>query len=143
MTSPGARELAEQLLELADEERNGHAVLCGPVMRLAAEALAMRAASPVAVQMDIEAISRRAFPATWAKIDANIADDDWNGGAALNLRDVAMRDVRSVLAALPALPAQPPAQELIMCDECGKYPADLPSKICPGCEAYREHTGQP
>lgn len=29
-----------------------------------------------------------------------------------------------------------------MCEECGKYPADLPSKICSGCAAYREHTGQ-
>jgi hypothetical protein len=29
----------------------------------------------------------------------------------------------------------------VMCDECGKYPADLPSKLCSGCEAYREHTG--
>ena len=28
-----------------------------------------------------------------------------------------------------------------ICDECGKYPADLPSKLCAGCEAYREHTG--
>ena len=25
------------------------------------------------------------------------------------------------------------------CSECGKYWADLPSDICPGCEAYREH----
>lgn len=28
-----------------------------------------------------------------------------------------------------------------MCDECGKYPADLPSTTCVGCDAYREHTG--
>lgn len=28
-----------------------------------------------------------------------------------------------------------------ICEECGKYPADPPSKLCPGCEAYREHTG--
>lgn len=27
----------------------------------------------------------------------------------------------------------------VMCEECGKNPADLPSRICPGCEAYREH----
>ena len=27
----------------------------------------------------------------------------------------------------------------IMCEECGKNPADLPSRICPGCQAYREH----
>lgn len=25
------------------------------------------------------------------------------------------------------------------CDECGINYADPPSKICPGCEAYREH----
>lgn len=27
-----------------------------------------------------------------------------------------------------------------MCDECGQHPADYPSKICVGCEAYRDHT---
>jgi hypothetical protein len=27
------------------------------------------------------------------------------------------------------------------CEECRKYPADLPSRLCPGCDAYREHTG--
>jgi len=27
----------------------------------------------------------------------------------------------------------------VICDECGKYPADLPSSLCPGCEAYQEH----
>ena len=27
------------------------------------------------------------------------------------------------------------------CDDCGKNWADRPSKLCPGCEAYREHTG--
>lgn len=25
------------------------------------------------------------------------------------------------------------------CAECGIYRADPPSKVCPGCEAYREH----
>lgn len=27
------------------------------------------------------------------------------------------------------------------CEDCNKYWADYPSKLCPGCEAYREHTG--
>jgi len=27
------------------------------------------------------------------------------------------------------------------CEDCGKNWADPPSKLCPGCEAYREHTG--
>ncbi len=27
------------------------------------------------------------------------------------------------------------------CTECGIYRADSPSKLCPGCEAYREDTG--
>ena len=27
------------------------------------------------------------------------------------------------------------------CADCGTNWADLPSKLCPGCEAYREHTG--
>jgi hypothetical protein len=26
-----------------------------------------------------------------------------------------------------------------MCEECGKYPADIPGCLCAGCEAYREH----
>jgi hypothetical protein len=26
-----------------------------------------------------------------------------------------------------------------LCVDCGKYPADFPSKRCPGCEAYLEH----
>ncbi len=25
------------------------------------------------------------------------------------------------------------------CEDCGKNPADLPSHICVGCDAYREH----
>jgi len=28
----------------------------------------------------------------------------------------------------------------LMCEECEQYPADPPSKLCPGCEAYRMHT---
>ena len=27
-----------------------------------------------------------------------------------------------------------------VCEDCGINPADPPSRICPGCEAYREHT---
>ncbi len=30
---------------------------------------------------------------------------------------------------------------VVWCDDCGEEPADLPSKLCPGCAAYREHTG--
>jgi hypothetical protein len=26
------------------------------------------------------------------------------------------------------------------CDECGIYMADPPSRLCPGCQAYKEHT---
>lgn len=25
------------------------------------------------------------------------------------------------------------------CEGCGIYPADPPSKLCPGCQAYQEH----
>ena len=28
-----------------------------------------------------------------------------------------------------------------LCEDCRKNWADWPSKLCPGCEAYREHTG--
>jgi len=31
-------------------------------------------------------------------------------------------------------PSRPP-----MCEECGVYRSDPPSKLCVGCEAYREH----
>lgn len=27
----------------------------------------------------------------------------------------------------------------IRCEDCGKAWADWPAKVCPGCEAYREH----
>lgn len=27
------------------------------------------------------------------------------------------------------------------CVDCDRYYADLPSRLCQGCEAYREHTG--
>lgn len=27
----------------------------------------------------------------------------------------------------------------MLCEDCGKNYADPPSKLCPGCEAYREH----
>lgn len=30
--------------------------------------------------------------------------------------------------------------EAMYCDSCGTYPADYPSKLCVGCEAYMEHT---
>lgn len=32
------------------------------------------------------------------------------------------------------------AERIDICSECGKNPADLPSRLCTGCEAYREHT---
>ncbi len=35
-----------------------------------------------------------------------------------------------------ACPQAPP-----ICEECGVHLADPPRKICPGCDAYREHTG--
>jgi len=31
--------------------------------------------------------------------------------------------------------------EAMLCEDCGKFPADYPSKLCPGCQVYREHTG--
>lgn len=27
----------------------------------------------------------------------------------------------------------------LVCEECGIYYADLPGKICVGCEAYKDH----
>lgn len=39
-----------------------------------------------------------------------------------------------------ALAETEPKEKPLLCEECGLYPADLPSKICPGCAAYKEHT---
>ena len=36
--------------------------------------------------------------------------------------------------------AQPTAKRPPMCEGCGIYRADPPSKLCPGCQAYRDHT---
>ena len=29
----------------------------------------------------------------------------------------------------------------LLCEDCHKFTRDPPSHLCPGCEAYREHTG--
>lgn len=31
---------------------------------------------------------------------------------------------------------------VVLCDDCLENSADLPSRLCPGCDAYRDHTGQ-
>jgi hypothetical protein len=36
-------------------------------------------------------------------------------------------------------PKKQPPKKPLMCEDCGKYPADYPSRLCPGCEAYQEH----
>jgi len=33
----------------------------------------------------------------------------------------------------------PPPPDSWLCEECGQYPADTPSRLCTGCEAYKEH----
>lgn len=38
-------------------------------------------------------------------------------------------------------PACPQNEPVEICDECGFYPADWPSRLCQGCEAYHEHQG--
>ena len=40
-----------------------------------------------------------------------------------------------IVIARAALEGKP----VVMCEDCGERPADLPSRLCPGCEAYREH----
>ncbi len=27
------------------------------------------------------------------------------------------------------------------CDDCGEHPIGIDDKLCPGCDAYRDHTG--
>lgn len=36
-------------------------------------------------------------------------------------------------------PLAPKRSTRKLCEECGIFPADLPSRLCPGCEAYQEH----
>jgi hypothetical protein len=40
---------------------------------------------------------------------------------------------RKVMVA-PKKPKRPP-----LCEECGIYRSDPPSRLCPGCQAYGEH----
>lgn len=54
--------------------------------------------------------------------------------------DVAMRTVRKMQQEARA--AFEPIDRLRrppICEGCGKDRADPPSKLCPGCQAYRDH----
>lgn len=65
----------------------------------------------------VERWSRAIAPSAWKKIDDNIADDDWNGGAALNLRRAILRDNRAALIALSDhLTADPVRKESLPTD---------------------------
>ena len=55
----------------------------------------------------------------------------WNYGVQLT-KEMDEALARAVIEAMYAIP---------VCEECGVYRADPPSKICVGCQAYREHTG--
>lgn len=46
---------------------------------------------------NLEARSRLRHPQTWAKIDAWMGDDDWNGGTAASLRAILLREEASVV----------------------------------------------
>ena len=50
---------------------------------------------------------------------------------------------QSRLAAIEGRPEREPSRPYRIrrkrCEECGINWADPPSRICPGCEAYREH----
>jgi rubrerythrin len=49
-------------------------------------------------------------------------------------RQEAMRDER-----LDMIRAEMQRRRAPKCEDCGINPADPPSKLCPGCEAFREH----
>ncbi len=34
------------------------------------------------------------------------------------------------------------SEQMILCADCEMHIADYPGDLCPGCDAYREHTGQ-
>jgi hypothetical protein len=60
-------------------------------------------------------------------------EDRTKGACSYNWRMACLRELRA-RAARTGKDGGP-----VMCEECGIYPADQPSKLCPGCEAYREH----
>ena len=50
-------------------------------------------------------------------------------------------NIEDQLAEDRALHTAPKAKECPpMCDGCGVNPSDPPSRLCPGCDAYRDHT---
>jgi len=71
-------------------------------------------------------------PATLLLELKNAVPRDFHGMQVVTLtisaanRDAFVRAVADLLAAP-------------LCDSCGKNSADLPSRLCPGCQAYREH----
>jgi hypothetical protein len=48
----------------------------------------------------VEAWSRSCLPLIWRRIDEHKADDDWNGGAALNLRRAILREDKQAIIKL-------------------------------------------
>jgi hypothetical protein len=71
--------------------------------------------------------ARRQFSAASARIEQA-------GQQRTPLSPIAMRrrEFQAVLEIVAAFTT-------ILCEDCGIYPVDLPSKFCPGCEAYGEH----
>lgn len=56
--------------------------------------------------------------------------------------DVATNGVRSITTRGKAdnwMAANAAPDNGNICSDCGKYPADLPSKLCVGCGSYKEH----
>jgi hypothetical protein len=50
----------------------------------------------------VETFSRKHHQGAWKRVDDNIIDDDWNGGAALNMRSAMLRDAKIALVAIAA-----------------------------------------
>ena len=58
--------------------------------------------------------------------------EPWCKGRCKDPRDCTATPIRGTKGA-----ARKPRR--VRCAECGKYYADPPSRLCPGCEAYQEH----
>lgn len=99
------------------------------VERFIAAARALRTPAGPAGDPDyVERVSRAAFPDIWKRIDANVADDDWNGGTALNLRSQMLESAAALLRAIASSGASPgtPIPMILHCPDCGAKHVDAP-----------------
>lgn len=74
--------------------------------------------------------------------ELRIPRSEWRGLEHGNLSIVHDSRTGELVARLSKTAKKARERHRPVCDDCGVYPADSPGALCPGCEAYREHTGQ-